>query len=652
MKARIERERIPPGEDPQFHLKLGRGSLSDIEFTVQLEQLAHGARASRACATPSTLARARRAGRHRRDRAPRTPSALRESYVLCERARNYRYLLTGSPSDALPGRRRRGREARAHARLRTHRPQQTLRDDYRRVTRRAREVVERVFYGREESSRADDLGRRRVPAPLRRARGVGRRRARRGRVRDRGSRRATSVLDAGCGTGRVGDRARPARRAPSSASTSTRRCSRPRAGARPTSSGSSTTSPTLDLGRSFDVVVMAGNVPLFTPAGTHGGARRRLRPPRRAPAARSSPASSSDRGYALADYDADCRAAGLELAERYATWDGDEFADAAGYAVSVHRPRTPDPRRIRTARIRPGDRASTRCGGRARHASSTSRFDPRNRSSWPPPSPVGPLRPSASAKPALPTSRSSAASLARAFTDDPVFSWVVPDEGRRRRMLPTLFALFANAVRHHDAMYIAGGAVAAALWVPAGQPAMAEGDGEAFGALVEEVCGPDANRVFEVERGDGSPAPGRTARVLVVPRCPARLAGQRHRFRAHDAGARAVRRRRQGGVPRGDQPRERAHVRATRLRCHGRHRRARRCTALPDVARTAGVLNATASRARPRTPRRYRSRSPRRTSRRVRLRSCHRRERPGRSCRSVRRSLRHPQGGRRPSCRQ
>ncbi len=42
MKARIERERIPPGEDPQFHLKLGRGSLSDVEFTVQLLQLVHG----------------------------------------------------------------------------------------------------------------------------------------------------------------------------------------------------------------------------------------------------------------------------------------------------------------------------------------------------------------------------------------------------------------------------------------------------------------------------------------------------------------------------------------------------------------------------------------------------------------------------------
>ena len=44
MKARIERERIPPGEDPRFHLKLGRGSLSDVEFTVQLEQLVYGAR--------------------------------------------------------------------------------------------------------------------------------------------------------------------------------------------------------------------------------------------------------------------------------------------------------------------------------------------------------------------------------------------------------------------------------------------------------------------------------------------------------------------------------------------------------------------------------------------------------------------------------
>ena len=46
MKARIERERIPAREDPQFHLKLGRGSLSDIEWTVQLLQLRHQVRGS------------------------------------------------------------------------------------------------------------------------------------------------------------------------------------------------------------------------------------------------------------------------------------------------------------------------------------------------------------------------------------------------------------------------------------------------------------------------------------------------------------------------------------------------------------------------------------------------------------------------------
>ena len=46
MKARIESERIPSGEDPEFHLKLGRGSLSDIEFTAQLLQLQYGIKAT------------------------------------------------------------------------------------------------------------------------------------------------------------------------------------------------------------------------------------------------------------------------------------------------------------------------------------------------------------------------------------------------------------------------------------------------------------------------------------------------------------------------------------------------------------------------------------------------------------------------------
>jgi glutamate-ammonia-ligase adenylyltransferase len=144
MKARIERERIPPGEDPQFHLKLGRGSLSDVEWTVQLLQLMHGAEdpALRTASTVDGLARL--AARGHLDAAD--AEALELAYRFCERARNLRYLLTGAPGDSLPTD---GAEAERLARLMgyTHRPVTQLRDDYRRLTRRARAVVERVFYG-------------------------------------------------------------------------------------------------------------------------------------------------------------------------------------------------------------------------------------------------------------------------------------------------------------------------------------------------------------------------------------------------------------------------------------------------------------------------------------------------------------------------
>jgi len=145
MKARIERERIPPSEDPRFHLKLGRGSLSDVEFTVQLLQLEHGARHPeiRVTSTTGALHQLRAVGLLDAGDA----DALEEAYRFCERARNARYLLTGRPGDALPTD---GREATRLARLLgyEHQPQAGLRDDYRRVTRRARKVVERVFYGR------------------------------------------------------------------------------------------------------------------------------------------------------------------------------------------------------------------------------------------------------------------------------------------------------------------------------------------------------------------------------------------------------------------------------------------------------------------------------------------------------------------------
>jgi glutamate-ammonia-ligase adenylyltransferase len=145
MKARIERERIPPGEDPRFHLKLGRGSLSDIEFTVQLLQLRHGVRER---STLAALEQLRESGVVDAQDA----DVLCDAFTLCERARNYRYLLTGTESDSLPGD---DEEATRLGRFLGYeaRPSQALRDDYRRRTRRAREVVERLFYERERPER-------------------------------------------------------------------------------------------------------------------------------------------------------------------------------------------------------------------------------------------------------------------------------------------------------------------------------------------------------------------------------------------------------------------------------------------------------------------------------------------------------------------
>ena len=92
---------------------------------------------------------------------------------------------------------------------------------------------------------------------------------------------------------------------------------------------------TLDLGRTFDVVLLAGNVPLFTAAGTQrmlvGGCARHV-----SAAGVLISGFQLGRGYELDAYDDDCRAAGLALSERFSTWAADPFTPGADYAVSVH----------------------------------------------------------------------------------------------------------------------------------------------------------------------------------------------------------------------------------------------------------------------------------------------------------------------------
>jgi SAM-dependent methyltransferase len=91
----------------------------------------------------------------------------------------------------------------------------------------------------------------------------------------------------------------------------------------------------LDLGGTFDAVVMAGNVPLFTDPGTEARLVASVALHVKAGGVLIA-GFQLDRGYGLATYDRDCSRAGLELQARYATWDAQPFEAGGGYAVSVH----------------------------------------------------------------------------------------------------------------------------------------------------------------------------------------------------------------------------------------------------------------------------------------------------------------------------
>jgi glutamate-ammonia-ligase adenylyltransferase len=144
LKARMEAERMPRGTDPAMHLKLGPGGLSDVEWVVQLLQLthAHDVAGLRTTRTRAALAAAQQAGLIRADDA----AALAASWRLATRIRNSVVLLRGRSSDVLPTKQA---ELAAVARIMGYSPDasQDLVEDYRRTARRARVVMERLFYG-------------------------------------------------------------------------------------------------------------------------------------------------------------------------------------------------------------------------------------------------------------------------------------------------------------------------------------------------------------------------------------------------------------------------------------------------------------------------------------------------------------------------
>ncbi|MGW3517080.1 bifunctional [glutamine synthetase] adenylyltransferase/[glutamine synthetase]-adenylyl-L-tyrosine phosphorylase [Streptomyces hydrogenans] len=144
LKARMESERLPRGADPTLHAKLGRGGLSDVEWTVQLLQMRHGwaEPGLRTTRTRAALFAAHAAGLIPTEEA----QTLDEAWVLATRVRNAVMLVRGRPGDTFPSE---PRELAAVGRYLGYAPGHVgeMVDDYRRSTRRARAVVDELFYG-------------------------------------------------------------------------------------------------------------------------------------------------------------------------------------------------------------------------------------------------------------------------------------------------------------------------------------------------------------------------------------------------------------------------------------------------------------------------------------------------------------------------
>jgi glutamate-ammonia-ligase adenylyltransferase len=143
IKARVEVERLPQGADPKRHLKLGRGSISDVEWLVQLFQLKY-ASANPQIQTPHTLPALEQmeaCGLINNSDA----RVLKEAWVLSSSIRSNAMLYLNKRTDVLPLDRQ---QLEGIARLNGY-PRggaSSLEQDYLAATRRGRAVFEKLFF--------------------------------------------------------------------------------------------------------------------------------------------------------------------------------------------------------------------------------------------------------------------------------------------------------------------------------------------------------------------------------------------------------------------------------------------------------------------------------------------------------------------------
>ena len=143
MRERVERERVRPPEAARFHFKLGYGSLADVQFAVELSLMRFGGAHPEVRARGTLEAIERLAeGRFIEDGVAR---ALGEAFVFLSDVKNALEVDRRVHAEAIPPA---PEEQAALARRLGYEeyPRASFLEDYRRITRRARRAMDRVFY--------------------------------------------------------------------------------------------------------------------------------------------------------------------------------------------------------------------------------------------------------------------------------------------------------------------------------------------------------------------------------------------------------------------------------------------------------------------------------------------------------------------------
>jgi glutamate-ammonia-ligase adenylyltransferase len=142
IKARVEAERLPQGANPARHLKLGRGSISDVEWLVQFLQLQHADKfaALQTTSTSEALEALRVHGLIPADDIQR----LSAGWLIASRCRSAEVLASDKRTDQLPTDLR---QLDAMARILEYQPgeSQLLEEHYLSITRKARTAFEKHF---------------------------------------------------------------------------------------------------------------------------------------------------------------------------------------------------------------------------------------------------------------------------------------------------------------------------------------------------------------------------------------------------------------------------------------------------------------------------------------------------------------------------